>query len=148
MFVNLQSILKKAQKGNYAVGAFNINTMETVQAVIRGAVSQKSPVILQTSETAIEYAGLSYLKALADAASNENVPVALHLDHGRDFDLIRKCIKAGWTGVMFDGSHLPWKQNVRNTKRVVDLAHKKGVGVEAELGTIGGAEDSVFAREI
>lgn len=148
MLVKLQSILKKAHQENYAVGAFNINTMETVQAVMRGAVSQKSPVILQASETAISYAGISYLKALADAAAQEPVPVALHLDHGTDFDLIKKCIKAGWTGVMFDGSHLPWKENVRKTKKVVDYAHKKGIGVEAELGTIGGAEDSMSAREI
>ncbi len=148
MLTKLQSILRKAQKGNYAVGAFNINTMETVQAVINGAVSQNSPVILQTSETAISYAGISYLRSLAEAASNENVPVALHLDHGKDFDVIKKCIKAGWTGVMFDGSHLPWKQNVRLTKKVVSMAHRRGVGVEGELGTIGGAEDSVSAREI
>lgn len=148
MLVSLQSVLKKAQKDCYAIGAFNINTMETVQAIMRAAVAQKSPVILQTSETALEYAGLSYLRALADAASKEGVPVALHLDHGKDFDLIKKCVKAGWTGVMFDGSHLPWKQNVRLTKKVVLMAHKKGVGVEGELGTIGGAEDSVSAREI
>lgn len=148
MLTSLQNILRKAQKENYAVGAFNINTMETVQAIMRGAAAQKSPVILQTSEAAVSYAGLSYLRALAEASSKEGVPVALHLDHGKDIELVKKCIKAGWTGVMFDGSNLVWDQNVRLTKKAVALAHKKSICVEGELGTIGGAEDSVSAREI
>ena len=148
MLVKLQSVLRKAQMGNYAVGAFNINNMEIAQSVVHGAVSQKAPVILQTWQGAIEYAGVPYLKAIADAAAKEPIPVVLHLDHGRDLDTIKKCIKLGWTGIMYDGSHLPFKDNVRNTSRIVKWAHKKGVGVEGELGTIGGAEDAVSAREI
>ena len=148
MLVKLQTVLRKAQKGNYAVGAFNINNMEIAQAVIRGAVAQRAPVILQTSQGALEYAGHAYLRALAEATAEEKVPVVLHLDHGRDSEVIKKCIRSGWTGVMCDGSHLPWKENVSMTRKVVSLAHKKGVGVEGELGTIGGAEETVIAKEI
>ena len=148
MLVTLKQILNKANKGNYAVGAFNINNMEIVQAVIRAAAAQKAPVILQTSEGALAYAGIDYLKCLAQTAAKEKVPVVLHLDHGRDLDLIKKCIKAGWTGIMYDGSHLPFEENIRNTKKVVQWAHAKGAGVEAELGTIGGAEEKIIARQI
>jgi len=148
MLVTLKNILNKAHKGNYAVGAFNINNMEICQAVINAAVAQKSPVILQTSEGALAYAGIPYLKALADTAAKQKVPVALHLDHGRDLELIKQCISAGWTGIMYDGSHLPFKENIRNTKKVVTWAHNKGIGVEGELGTIGGAEEKIIARRI
>ncbi len=148
MLVTLKQILAKANKGNYAVGAFNINNMEIVQGVINAAKAQKSPVILQTSEGALAYAGVDYLKCLAYNAAKEKVPVVLHVDHGRDLDLIKKCIKAGWTGIMYDGSHLPFEQNVKNTKKVVSWAHKKGIGVEGELGTIGGAEEKIISRQI
>src|SRR5574341_1852726 len=148
MLVTLKKILKGANKGNYAVGAFNINNMEIAQAIVNGAVAQKAPVILQTSEGALAYAGIDYLKAIALAAAKQKIPVALHLDHGRDLDLIKKCIKAGWTGIMYDGSHLPFEENIKNTKKVVQWAHKAGIGVEGELGTIGGAEEKVIAREI
>src|SRR3989344_5836701 len=149
MLVKLQSVLRKAQKGNYAVGAFNINNMEIAQAVVNGAAAQKAPIILQTSEGALAYASPKYLKAIAYiAAEVSTVPTVLHLDHGRDIRIIRDCIRLGWTGIMYDGSHLPWKQNVRTTRKVVALAHKKGIGVEGELGTIGGAEDAVSAREL
>lgn len=147
MLKKLQTILKKAQKGKYAVGAFNINNLEIAQAIINAAKEKKSPVILQTSEGAIEYAGMEYLKAIAEvAAKKSKVPVCLHLDHGRDLKTIKKCIKAGWTGIMYDGSHLKFKENIRNTKKVVKWA--KGVGVEGELGTIGGAEEKIVARKI
>lgn len=148
MLTPLQKILAKANKGNYAVGAFNINNMEIAQAVTLAAVKLKSPVILQTSQGAIEYAGMNYLRNIAEAAGEEKIPIALHLDHGTDLELIKKCIKAGWTGVMYDGSHLPFEENVKNTKKIVALAHKKGIGVEAELGTIGGAEEHVVSRHI
>lgn len=148
MLVPLHKILAKAHKENYAVGAFNINNMEICQAVIGAAVAEKSPVILQTSEGALKYAGIDYLKALATVAAMNKVPVTLHVDHGRDFNLIRSCIKAGWTGVMYDGSHLPLDENIKNTKKVVQWAHKKGIGVEGELGTIGGAEEQIIARKI
>jgi len=148
MLVTLQKILRKANKQNYAVGAFNINNMEIAQSIIQAAVKQKAPVIIQTSEGAIKYAGADYLKCIAYQCSKEKVPVCLHLDHGRDMDTIKKCIKLGWSGVMYDGSHLPFKENVKNTKKVVKWASKKDIGVEGELGTIGGAEDTVSAREI
>lgn len=148
MLVSLKKILTTANKQNYAVGAFNINNMEICQAVVNAAVAEKSPVILQTSEGALKYAGIDYLKALATVASTEKVPVTLHVDHGRDLDLIKDCIKAGWTGIMYDGSHLPFHENVRNTKKVVGWAHKKGIGVEGELGTIGGAEEKIVSRKI
>src|SRR3989344_1267599 len=141
MLVTLKQILTKANKGNYAVGAFNINNMEICQAVVRAAVSQKSPIILQTSEGALTYAGKDYLKALVTTAAKEKVPVCLHVDHGRDLDLIKQCINAGWTGIMYDGSHLPFEQNIKNTKKVAGWAHKKGIGVEGELGTICGAAE-------
>ncbi len=146
MIVSLKQILKKANAENYAVGAFNINNLETTQAIINAAVAQKSPVILQTSQGAIEYAGLEYLKSIAYVAAKQKVPVALHLDHGRDLELVKKCIKAGWSGIMYDGSHLPFEQNVRETSKVVKWA--RGIGVEGELGTIGGAEESVITRKI
>jgi fructose-bisphosphate aldolase class II len=148
MLAKLQTVLKKANKGNYAVGAFNINNMETAQAIMNAAVKLKSPVIIATTEGAIQYAGMDYLKAIIETASKEKVPVVMHLDHGRDMKIIRQAIKLGYTGIMYDGSHLPFKENVRNTKKVVNLAHKKGIGVEGELGTIGGAEDLVSSRKI
>lgn len=149
MLTKLQTILKKAQKKKYAVGAFNMNNLEIAQAIINAAVGKKSPVILQTSEGAIDYAGLDYLKAIAEVAEKKSkIPVCLHLDHGRNIDKIKKCLKAGWTGIMYDGSHLKFKENVRNTKKVVKWAAKKGVGVEGEIGTIGGAEEKIVARKI
>src|SRR3989344_3869934 len=149
MLVKLQSVLRKAQKGNYAVGAFNINNMEIAQAVVNGAAAQKAPIILQTSEGALAYASPRYLKAIAYVAAEvSTVPTVLHLDHGRDMRIIKDCIRHGWTGIMYDGSHLPFNENVRNTKKVVKWAHKKGIGVEGELGTIGGAEETVISRKI
>lgn len=148
MLVKLQKILDKANKGSYAVGAFNINNMEICQAVVNAAVAQKAPVILQTSEGALAYAGVSFLKHLAEAAAEQKIPIVLHVDHGRDLELIKKCIKAGWTGIMYDGSHLPFEENIKNTKKVVQMAEKKRIGVEGELGTIGGAEEKIVARRI
>ena len=149
MLVTGKYILKRAYKKGYAVGAFNINNMEICQAVINAANTLKSPVLLQTSEGAIKYAGLDYLYAIARVASDTaKVPVTIHLDHGKDWKIIKACINKGYTSVMFDGSHYKFKENVRLTKRVVEYAHKKGVSVEAELGTIGGVEDLVSARKI
>ncbi|MBW2969802.1 class II fructose-1,6-bisphosphate aldolase [Candidatus Woesearchaeota archaeon] len=148
MLVTLKQILNKANKENYAVGAFNINNMEICQGIMNAATAQNAPVILQTSQGAIEYAGIDYLKAIVYTAAKQKVPVALHLDHGRDMDIIKKCIKAGWTGIMYDGSHLPIDENIKNTQKVVKWAHAKRIGVEAELGTIGGAEEKIIAREI
>ncbi|MBI4144766.1 class II fructose-1,6-bisphosphate aldolase [Candidatus Woesearchaeota archaeon] len=143
------ALLKNALHGRYAVGAFNVNNLEILQAIVQAAEKQKSPAILQTSEGAIAYAGLNNLVLLIkEAAKQSKMPFALHLDHGRDLKLVKKCIDAGYTSIMYDGSHLPFAQNIANTKKVVGWAHRKGISVEAELGTIGGAEDKVSARSI
>jgi fructose-bisphosphate aldolase, class II len=152
MLAKTKTILEKARKGRYAVGHFNINNMEIVQAIVNAAEKLKSPVILSTSEGAIKYAGLEYLYNIsliaAKLAKKSKVPVALHLDHGRDMKVIRDCIKIGYSSVMIDASHKDFETNVKLTKKVVQLAHKKGISVEAELGTIGGVEDNVSAKQI
>ncbi len=149
MLATLKQVLSKADKGKYAVGAFNINNLEIVQAVVNVAAKLKSPVILQTSEGAIKYAGMKYLKCLVATAAEENrIPIVLHVDHGRDLEIIKQAIKTGYTSVMIDGSHLPFDENVAITKKVVGWAHAKGVSVEGELGTIGGAEEKIVARKI
>lgn len=142
-------VLSRADAQNYAVGAFNVSDMEILQAVIRAAEAQRSPVFVQTSEGAIEYAGLEQLfTMMLYAAESASVPVVIHLDHGKDLDLIHKCINIGYTSVMFDGSQLSFEENVAKTRQVVRWAHRKGVSVEAELGTIGGVEDKVVGKEI
>lgn len=147
MLVTLKQVLQKAEKDSYAVPAFNVNNLEIVQAVMSAAVEAKSPVILQTSEGAIEYAGMENLKALIMVAAEAKVPVVFHLDHGKNLDVIKKAISAGYTSVMYDGSLLPFKENIKNTKQVVAWAKKKNVSVEAELGAIKGVEDLVSVAE-
>ncbi|MBI4098586.1 MAG: class II fructose-bisphosphate aldolase [Candidatus Magasanikbacteria bacterium] len=149
MLVNLNVILQKARKGGYAVPAFNINNLEICQAVIDAAEALKSPVVLQTSEGALEYAGMEYLAAIAHvAAKNTPVPVVFHLDHGKNEKLVREAIHSGfYTSVMFDGSLLPFKQNVARTRAIVKLAHARKMTVEAELGPIAGVEDLVSVKE-
>ncbi len=142
MLVHIKKIIKKAEQGKYAVGAFNVNNLEILQAVILAAEKLKSPVIIQTTEGAIEYAGLEELVALIKAAAEgASVPVALHLDHGHNFELIKKCIKAGYSSVMIDASDKPYKDNVRIVKKVVQYAKARNVWVQAELGRLEGAED-------
>ncbi len=149
MFTPTTSILQKAQRGSYAVGHFNINNMEMVQAIVQAGVKLKSPVILATSEGAIQYAGMEYLYALAKtAAETSKIPIALHLDHGRDMKIIENAIRIGYSSVMIDASHEEFEKNIALTKKVVQMAHRKGISVEAELGTIGGAEDTVKSRTI
>ena len=143
MLVTAKQILTKASKGNYAVAAFNTNNLEITQAIIEAATELKSPVIIQTSEGAIEYAGLEYIFNIMKIAAKAPVPVAIHLDHGKDLNIIKACINIGYTSVMIDGSALEYKENIKITKKVVSLAHKKGVSVEAELGAIAGIEDFV-----
>lgn len=141
-------MLQKAHKGGYAVGAFNVNNLEMVQGIMAAAVAEKAPVILQTSEGAIEYAGVESLFAMVREAAQAKVPVAFHLDHGKNERLVREMIKRGaHTSVMFDGSSLPFPQNVRATKAIVTMAHKKRIFVEAELGAIAGIEDFVSVTE-
>ncbi len=149
MLATLKQVLAKADKGRYAVGAFNVNNLEILQAIVRAANKLKSPVILQTSEGAIAYAGMRYLRALVQEAADEStIPIVFHVDHGRDVNIIRQAIKSGYTSVMIDGSHLPFEENIALTKKVVGWAHAKGVSVEGELGTIGGAEERIVARKI
>jgi fructose-bisphosphate aldolase, class II len=141
--VTLSYLLKKAQKGKYAVPAFNINNMEILQGVARAAEKENAPVIVGVSEGAIKYAGLDYIKAMVDVASTSKVKIALHLDHGKDMEVIKDCIKAGFTSIMIDASYHEFNENVKITKKVVKMCHKKGISVEAELGKLRGVEDNV-----
>lgn len=146
--VSLKDVLEPAEKGGYAVGAFNANNMEIVQAIIESAAEERSPVILQASQGAINYAGLDYIVALVKAAAQgTDVPVVLHLDHGTDFEQVMRCIRSGFSSVMFDGSRLPLDENIAMTRRVVEIARAVGVSVEAELGKIGGTEDDISVEE-
>ena len=142
-FVTTKKMLKEAQKGRYAIGAFNANNMEIVQAIVETAEEEKAPVILQASQGAIKYAGLESIVAMVKVmAEKVNVPVALHLDHGTDYYQNIKCLRAGFTSLMYDGSKLPFDENVEMTKKVVEMAHACDIPVEAELGQIGKMGDS------
>ncbi|NMA95791.1 MAG: class II fructose-1,6-bisphosphate aldolase [Clostridiales bacterium] len=144
MLVTLKEILQDAQKGGYAVGAFNVNNMEIVQAIMEAAEEQRSPVILQASQGGLKYAGVDYIAAMARLAGEKaSVPVAVHLDHGTDFEQIMLCIRNGFTSVMIDGSQYPLDENIEITKKVVEVSHAVGMSVEGELGKIGGVEDDV-----
>ena len=146
--VTAARLLQAAAAGGYAVGAFNCNNMEIVQAILAAAEAENAPVILQASQGAIKYAGLEYITALAKAAiAQAKVPVALHLDHGTSFEQAVRCIAAGFSSVMIDGSRLPFAENVALTKQVVSVARAVGVSVEGELGRIGGTEDDVSVAE-
>lgn len=148
MLVTGKEILDKANKNYYAVGAFNINNMECLQAIISAAEAKEAPVIIQTSEGAIKYAGLDYLSAMVRlAAEKTRVPVALHLDHGTTYETIMKCIASGWTSVMIDASKHDLKTNIELTKEVVKVAHACGVSVEAELGKLSGVEEQISVSE-
>ena len=143
-----RDILAEARSGGYAVGAFNFNNLEQLQAIVRGAEAEQTPVFLATSEGAVHYAGLDYLVALARTAAAEcPVPLVLHLDHGRDLELIAECIAGGYTSVMIDASNLPFDENRRITRLVAEMAHRRGVSVEAELGKLQGVEDIVSVSE-
>jgi fructose-bisphosphate aldolase, class II len=138
------TILTAARAGKYGVGAFNTNNLESTQAILEVAESTKSPVILQISEGARKYAGTETLAhMIADMASRVSVPVAIHLDHGSSFESCKTAIDAGFTSVMIDASHDVFEENIRITKEVVEMAHARGVTVEAELGRLGGIEEHV-----
>ncbi len=142
--VTTKEMFKKAYDGGYAIGAFNINNMEIVQAITEAAGEAKSPVILQVSAGARKYAKQEYLMALANAAIKDSgVDLALHLDHGADFEICKACIDGGFTSVMIDGSHHSFEDNIALTKKVCDYAHERGVVVEGELGRLAGVEDDV-----
>lgn len=136
-------LLDEAMEEKYAVPHFNINNMEILQAIINAAKKESAPVIIGVSEGAIEYAGIEYIKAMVKVASKEKIEMALHLDHGKDADLIKLCIKNGFTSIMIDASAYDFEKNVKMTKEVVKLCHKKNISVEAELGKLKGVEDNV-----
>lgn len=145
--VTTKEMFKKAYAGKYAIGAFNINNMEIVQAITEAAEEERSPVILQVSAGARKYAKHEYLMALAQAAIRDSgIDLALHLDHGADFEICKSCIDGGFTSVMIDGSHLSYEDNIALTKKVVEYAHAHGVVVEGELGVLAGVEDDVVAE--
>ncbi len=146
--VSLNEVLGKASNEGYAVGAFNCNNMEIVQAIAGAAEEEKAPVIIQASQGAIRYAGLQYIVSLVNlAAHSVSVPVVLHLDHGTSFEQAVQCIRSGFSSVMIDGSQYPLEENIALTKKVVEVAHAVGVTVEGELGRIGGTEDDISVSE-
>lgn len=143
--VTTKEMFEKSMKENFAIGAFNINNMEMIQGIVDAAAEENAPVILQVSSSAIKYARINYLMKMVQAAVEEhpNIPIAIHLDHGPDFETAKMCIDNGFTSVMIDGSKYDFEENVALTKKVVDYAHEYGVVVEAELGKLAGIEDDV-----
>jgi fructose-bisphosphate aldolase class II len=142
--ISTKEMFQKAYEGQYAIGAFNVNNMEIIQAITEAAKEVNAPLILQVSAGARKYAKHNYLVHLVQAAIEDtDLPIALHLDHGADFETCKSCIDGGFTSVMIDGSHHSFKDNMELTKRVVDYAHNKGVVVEGELGQLAGIEDDV-----
>jgi len=142
--VNTREMFERAYKEGYAVGAFNVNNMEIVQGITEAAVEEKAPLILQVSAGARKYAKHVYLMKLVEAALEDTgLPIALHLDHGPDYETCKSCIDGGFTSVMIDGSSKPFEENIELTKKVVDYAHERGVTVEGELGQLAGVEDEV-----
>jgi fructose-bisphosphate aldolase class II len=142
VLVTNKDLMVPARKNGYAVAAFNVQNLESVKAVVEAAIEEKSPVILQITPSVIKYAGLSYITSIVKTAGQEaSIPLSMHLDHGEDYDTAIKCVNAGFTSVMIDGSFLKFDENVAVSKRVVDVAHKKGVSVEAELGKLAGVEE-------
>ena len=152
--VNTKKMFAKAVKGGYAIPAFNFNTMEQMQAIVQAAVETKSPVIMQVSKGARKYANPTILRYMAEGAVQyakelgcKKPQIVLHLDHGDSFETCKSCIDSGFSSVMIDGSSLPFKENIKLTKKVVNYAHKHDVTVEAELGVLAGVEDEVQAEE-
>ncbi|MBD8500460.1 class II fructose-1,6-bisphosphate aldolase [Paenibacillus sp. SC116] len=146
--VSMNEFLPKAKANKFAVGQFNINNLEFVQAITEAGMLENSPLIFGVSEGALKYMGIEYTVAMAEAAAKKSgLPIALHLDHGSTFEVAMKCIRAGFSSVMFDGSHHAYEDNIRLTKEVVKAAHAMGVSVEGELGTIGGTEDDLTVDE-
>ena len=142
--VTTKDMFEKSMKEHFAIGAFNVNNMEIIQAITDAAAEENSPVILQASSSDIKYARIGYLRKMVEAALDQyDIPVALHLDHGPDFETCKMCIDNGFSSVMIDGSKYEFEENVELTKKVVDYAHLKGVVVEAELGKLAGIEDEV-----
>ena len=148
MYTTLKEVLKEAEDLNMAIGAFNTHNLEMLPSIIKAAVNQRTPVIIQTSCGTANYIGHKNLVSVCKSMAEQyGIDVVLHLDHAKDYDEIRKAIDAGYSSVMFDGSSLPLKDNILGTKRVVEYAKKNGVSVEAELGTVGGTEDGVVVDQ-
>ena len=148
MLVTKKELLDAAKDGGYAVGHFNFNNMEFLQAITGAAEEMKSPAIVAVSQGAIKYAGLRNLVSLVMVAAEKvPVPISLHLDHGTDMDIIEQCIEGGFTSIMIDGSHLPFEENIAVTRRVVEMARPRGVSVEGELGRLAGVEDQVAVAD-
>ena len=151
--VNSREIFKKAVTGGYAIPAYNFNNMEQLQAIIMGCAESNSPVIIQVSSGARKYANQILLRHMAAGAvemakeAGFNIPIVLHLDHGDSFEICKSCIDSGFSSVMYDGSHLPYDENIAVTKQVVAYAHQRDVTVEAELGVLAGIEDHVVAEK-
>jgi len=146
--VNPLGFIKKARDKRVAIAAFNIYNLETIQAVLEGAVEEKAPVIIQITPGTLKYAGISYVTAIIKAVAQEyDIPIALHLDHCSSYEVFVKCIRYGFTSVMVDGSELPYNKNVDLVKGVVKFAHAAGIAVEAELGHVGRAKDNIFIRD-
>ena len=142
--VNTRDMFKRAYEGGYAIGAFNVNNMEIIQGIMEGATAEKAPVILQVSAGARKYANHTYLMKLIEAAvETSGLPIAVHLDHGPDFETCKSCIDGGFTSVMVDGSHLSFEENIALIRRVVEYAHDRNITVEAELGRLAGVEDDI-----
>jgi fructose-bisphosphate aldolase class II len=148
MLITNKDLMVPARRNGYGIGAFNVNNLEAVLAVAEAATEEKSPAIVAVTPGAIKYGGLPYLSRIVrTAAELASVPVALHLDHGEDFETASKCVGAGFTSVMIDGSSLKFEDNTALTKRVVEMAHPKGVSVEAELGRLAGVEESTVEEK-
>ena len=146
--VTTKQLLLDAQEKGYAVGAFNVENMEMVQAVVSAAEELQSPVIMQTTPSTVKYADLAYFYANAKVAAEEaSVPVAIHLDHGNSFELAMQALRAGYTSIMIDGSHDSFEENIKVSRAVADACHPSGVPVEAELGKVGGKEDDLEGGE-
>jgi fructose-bisphosphate aldolase class II len=142
--ITSKKMFEKAYKGGYAIGAFNVNNMEIIQGITEAAKEAQAPLILQVSAGARKYAKHVYLMKLIEAAIEDTgLPICVHLDHGDSFEICKSCIDGGFTSVMFDGSHHTFEDNIKETKRVVEYAHERGVVVEAELGRLAGVEDDI-----
>ncbi len=142
--VTSKDMFKKAYHGGYAIGAFNVNNMETIQGIVEAGEETRSPLILQVSKGARDYANMTYLKKLVEAAVlTTSIPICMHLDHGDTFELCKQCVDDGFTSVMIDASKLPFEENIALSKKVADYAHAHGVVVEAELGKLAGIEEHV-----
>ena len=146
--VTTKEMFKKAYEKGYAIGAFNVDNVDIMKAVLRAAENKKAPVIIAVSSGALKFIGLDYIRPVIECAMKEiTVPVALHLDHGKEVELCKKCIDAGFTSVMIDASAYDFEENIRLTKEVVEYAHARGVVVESELGAIAGIEDDVIVDD-